>query len=175
MTSSLTAGDAQADIDTAVAANLSKVSDWIHKQSIPVGARKEFAHNFGSAVIGRKVHGSRSVQVPAAEKKFAEFLLSLDRFQKQLDEFMLGQYLAHDFRVDSEDDETSLSPQVLLDVVTSGRPGRTPRTDGTPTASASTRHSPSSRPGSRRCAAGTTTRPCWVSRGGDGETIRVSV
>jgi hypothetical protein len=61
--------------------------------------------------------------VPTVEQQFAGFLLSLDRFQKQLAEFMLGAYLAFDFSGDSQDDEggeggeTQLSPQVLLDVV----------------------------------------------------------
>lgn len=58
--------------------------------------------------------------MPTAEQQFAGFLLSLDRFQKRLAEFMLGAYLAFDFSGDSEDGEggeTQLSPQVLLDVV----------------------------------------------------------
>ena len=55
--------------------------------------------------------------MPPVEQQFAEFLLSLDQVQKQLAEFMLGQYLAHDFSGDSEDDEATLNPQVLLDVV----------------------------------------------------------
>ncbi|GAA4074721.1 hypothetical protein GCM10022233_60850 [Streptomyces shaanxiensis] len=46
------------------------------------------------------------------------FLLSLDRFQKQLDRFMLGSYLACDFGGDSGDDgDSTLTPQVRLDVV----------------------------------------------------------
>ncbi|WP_405817986.1 hypothetical protein OG241_24795 [Streptomyces sp. NBC_01390] len=55
--------------------------------------------------------------MPTVEQQFAGFLLSLDRFQKQLAEFMLGTFLAFDFSGDSEDGETQLSPQVLLDVV----------------------------------------------------------
>ncbi|MGW1757088.1 hypothetical protein [Streptomyces mirabilis] len=52
------------------------------------------------------------------EQYFAGFLLALDRFQKQLAEFMLGCYLACDFGGNSGDgDETALIPQVLLDVV----------------------------------------------------------
>lgn len=49
-----------------------------------------------------------------AEQKFARVLLSLDRFQRQLDAFMLGCYLACDF---GDDGESTLSPQVRLDVV----------------------------------------------------------
>ncbi|MDX3246464.1 polymorphic toxin-type HINT domain-containing protein [Streptomyces sp. ME18-1-4] len=56
--SSLNAGDAQAHIDTAVQANLSKINDWIRKQSTPVSARKEFTHDFGATVIGRKADAS---------------------------------------------------------------------------------------------------------------------
>ncbi|WP_307627148.1 hypothetical protein [Streptomyces turgidiscabies] len=52
-----------------------------------------------------------------AEQKFTRLLLSLDRFQQRLAEFMLGRYLEVDFSGDSEDDETALLPQVLLDVV----------------------------------------------------------
>ncbi|WP_327315219.1 hypothetical protein [Streptomyces sp. NBC_01235] len=56
------------------------------------------------------------------EQRFAGLLLSLDRFQKQLDAFMLGSYLACDFGGDSGDDsgddgDSTLSPQVRLDVV----------------------------------------------------------
>ncbi|MFG2132268.1 hypothetical protein ACGFNV_31265 [Streptomyces sp. NPDC048751] len=54
------------------------------------------------------------------EEKLARFLLSLDRFQKQLAEFMLGRYLEFDFSGDSgeeDESETALLPQVLLDVV----------------------------------------------------------
>ncbi|WP_037676390.1 hypothetical protein [Streptomyces griseus] len=53
-----------------------------------------------------------------AEQQFTQFLLSLDRFQKQLDAFMLGRYLACDFGGDLGDDgDSTLSPQVRLDVV----------------------------------------------------------
>ncbi|MGX5182747.1 hypothetical protein ACWKT5_07955 [Streptomyces avermitilis] len=56
--------------------------------------------------------------MPSAEQQFAGFLLSLDRFQKQLAEFMLGAYLACDFGGDSGDEgDSALSPQVRLDVV----------------------------------------------------------
>ncbi|MGW7041572.1 hypothetical protein ACWGDT_02405 [Streptomyces avermitilis] len=56
--------------------------------------------------------------MPSAEQQFAGFLLSLDRFQKQLAEFMLNAYLACDFGSDSGDDgDSALSPQVRLDVV----------------------------------------------------------
>ncbi|MDQ0908715.1 hypothetical protein QFZ22_004700 [Streptomyces canus] len=56
--------------------------------------------------------------MPSVEQQFAVFLLSLDRFQKQLDAFMLGSYLACDFGGDSGDDgDSTLSPQVRLDVV----------------------------------------------------------
>jgi hypothetical protein len=52
------------------------------------------------------------------EQQFSGFLLLLDRFQKQLAEFMLGAYLACDFGGDSGDDgDSALSPQVRLDVV----------------------------------------------------------
>jgi hypothetical protein len=52
------------------------------------------------------------------EQQFSGFLLLLDRFQKQLAEFMLGAYLACDFGSDSGDDgDSALSPQVRLDVV----------------------------------------------------------
>ncbi|MGW3292027.1 hypothetical protein ACWDR3_46160 [Streptomyces sp. NPDC001002] len=54
----------------------------------------------------------------SVEQQFAGFLLSLDRFQKQLAEFMLGRYLEYDFGSNSGgEDETTLVPQVLLDVV----------------------------------------------------------
>lgn len=53
-----------------------------------------------------------------AEQQFTRFLLSLDRFQKQLDAFMLGRYLEFHFGGDSgSENETVLLPQVLLDVV----------------------------------------------------------
>ncbi|MDH6215889.1 hypothetical protein [Streptomyces pseudovenezuelae] len=52
------------------------------------------------------------------EQRFAGFLLSLDRFQKQLAEFMLGRYLEYGFGSNSGgEDETTVVPQVLLDVV----------------------------------------------------------
>ncbi|MCL8013804.1 hypothetical protein [Streptomyces sp. AS02] len=51
------------------------------------------------------------------EQKFTRSLLSLDRFQQRLAEFMLGRYLEFDFSGDSEDDGTALIPQALLDVV----------------------------------------------------------
>ncbi|MGW3292028.1 polymorphic toxin-type HINT domain-containing protein, partial [Streptomyces sp. NPDC001002] len=51
--SSLHAGTAQANVDAAVQANLSKINEWIRKQSTPVSARKEFTHDFGGTVIGR--------------------------------------------------------------------------------------------------------------------------
>ncbi|MDQ0908716.1 RHS repeat-associated protein [Streptomyces canus] len=56
--SSLNAGDAQANIDTAVQANLSKINNWIRKQNVQPGERKEFAHDFGGTVIGRKADAS---------------------------------------------------------------------------------------------------------------------
>ncbi|MDQ0762819.1 hypothetical protein [Streptomyces canus] len=43
------------------------------------------------------------------EKKFAWFLLSLDRFQKRLAEFMLGRYLEFDFSGDREDDRLAVT------------------------------------------------------------------
>lgn len=55
--------------------------------------------------------------MPTAEEQFAGFLLSLDRFQKRLAEFMLGRFLSFDFSGDRTDDETELLPQVLLDAV----------------------------------------------------------
>ncbi|MEU5099021.1 hypothetical protein [Streptomyces sp. NPDC020996] len=56
--------------------------------------------------------------VTSVEQWFAGFLLSLDRFQKKLAEFMLGRYLEHDFGSNSGGGgETTLVPQVLLDVV----------------------------------------------------------
>ncbi|MCT9104689.1 hypothetical protein ACFWD7_17165 [Streptomyces mirabilis] len=56
--------------------------------------------------------------MPSVEQQFSGFLLLLDRFQKQLAEFMLGAYLACDFGSDSGGDgDSALSPQVLLDVV----------------------------------------------------------
>ncbi|MFF3659118.1 polymorphic toxin-type HINT domain-containing protein [Streptomyces olivochromogenes] len=51
--SSLDSATAQANIDTAVAANLSKINDWIRKQSTQVSDRREFTHDFGGTVIGR--------------------------------------------------------------------------------------------------------------------------
>jgi hypothetical protein len=41
-----------------VQANLSKINDWIRKQSTPVSARREFTHDFGATVIGRKADAS---------------------------------------------------------------------------------------------------------------------
>lgn len=56
--------------------------------------------------------------MPSVEQQFSGFLLLLDRFQKQLAEFMLGAYLACDFGSDPGDDgDSALSPQVRLDVV----------------------------------------------------------
>ncbi|MFF1598776.1 hypothetical protein ACFVYV_14925 [Streptomyces mirabilis] len=45
--------------------------------------------------------------MPSVEQQFSGFLLLLDRFQKQLAEFMLGAYLACDFGSDSGDDGDS--------------------------------------------------------------------
>ncbi|GAA0344824.1 hypothetical protein GCM10009540_76370 [Streptomyces turgidiscabies] len=39
----------------------------------------------------------RSFELHLAEEKFKRFLLSLDRFQQRLAEFMLGRYLEFDF------------------------------------------------------------------------------
>ncbi|MFF3334715.1 hypothetical protein ACFYWX_35120 [Streptomyces sp. NPDC002888] len=59
-----------------------------------------------------------SPPAPLDAAGIARFLLSLDRFQKQLDAFMLGAYLACDFGGDFGDDgDSTLSPQVRLDVV----------------------------------------------------------
>ncbi|MFD6999986.1 hypothetical protein ACFWA5_27880 [Streptomyces mirabilis] len=56
--------------------------------------------------------------MPSVEQQFSGFLLLLDRFQKQLADFMLAAYLACDFGGDSGDDgDPTLSPQVRLDVV----------------------------------------------------------